>query len=112
MAHITMCAATYYGQCHVRVWDLRALTLGLKTNEVPEIIMGGLPLGYLVVRFRLHCMHEIRELDGILNEENGDVVPDNVPNTLLRIELGGKATNVADGILSHRCQQSEKYVRP
>ena len=38
---------------------------------------------------------EVRKLDGVLNEEDGDVVADEVPVAFLGVELHCKATNVA-----------------
>lgn len=38
-------------------------------DEVPEIIMRRLGLRYLVVRFGLHSMNEVRELDRFLDEK-------------------------------------------
>ena len=69
--------------------------------------MGSLPLGYLVVRLGLHCVYKVWELDGVLDEEHRYVVPDNIPDTFLRVKLGGEATNITDGILLHRRQQNE-----
>lgn len=55
------------------------LTFGLKTNKVPEVIVCRLALGDFIVRFRLNGMYNIWEFDGILNEEDGNVVSDQVP---------------------------------
>ncbi len=40
-------------------------------------------------------MDEVRELDRILNEEDGNVVADDVPVAALRIQLHGKPADVA-----------------
>ena len=89
----------------------RLLTLRLEANEVPEIIVCGLPLRYLIVRLGFYSMDEVRKLDGILNEEDWNVVPDNVPDTLLGVELGGEATNITNSILS-RCHQLHERCMP
>ena len=60
--------------------------------------MRGLRLRKVAVRLLLGGMHEIRELDGILNEENGDVVAHQIPVALAGIELDGKAAYVAHHI--------------
>lgn len=39
---------------------------------------------------------EVGELHGVLDKEDGDVVADNVPVTLFRVELYGEATDIAD----------------
>lgn len=64
--------------------------LGMERHEVPGIVVGGLGLGNLLVRFRFDGMDEVDELDGIclsaeysdlfrvltLDEEDGNVVSD------------------------------------
>ena len=47
---------------------------------------------------RLGSMDKVRKLDRILNEENGDIIPNYVPIPFICIELDGKAADVADGI--------------
>src|ERR1700712_1356482 len=44
---------------------------------------------------RVVRVHEVRELDGIADKEYGPVNPDNVPVTLLRVELDSKPAWVA-----------------
>lgn len=61
--------------------------------------MGTLALRHLIMRLRLDGMDDVGELDGVLNEEDWDVVTDEVPVTFLRIELDGEASNVTDGVL-------------
>ena len=43
----------------------------------------------------LHGMHQIGELDGVLDEEHRDVVADEIPVALTRVELDGEPTHVA-----------------
>jgi hypothetical protein len=50
----------------------------LATKEVPCGVVCSCALGYLPIRLRLDGVDEIREENGILNEENGDIVSDNV----------------------------------
>ena len=66
--------------------------------------MSTLTLGNLVVRLGFHRMNEVRELDSILDKEDWDVVADEIPVALLRIELGREASNIADSILG--CNRS------
>ena len=68
---------------------------GHKGNEVPEVVMCSLSLREFSVGLRLGRMNQIRKLDRILNEEYRNVVPNNVPVSLLRIELYGKPSNVS-----------------
>ena len=56
-------------------------------DEVPERIMRRGRLGNLIVRLGLHGMDEVRKLDRILNEEDGDVVADEIPDALVRVEF-------------------------
>jgi hypothetical protein len=51
--------------------------------------------------FRFNSMNEIGELDRFLYEENGNIIPDQIPISFGRVKLGGKAANVSDGILNH-----------
>lgn len=50
----------------------------LLTEEVPSRIVCGSSLGDLVVAAGLDGVNEIREQDGILDEENGDVISNNI----------------------------------
>lgn len=50
----------------------------LLTEEVPRGVMRGSSLRDLTVATRLNGVDQIRELDGILDEENGNVVSNNI----------------------------------
>ena len=50
------------------------------------------------MRLRLHSVDDIGEFDGLLNEEHGNIVSNDIPVALLSVKLDGKATNVTDGI--------------
>jgi hypothetical protein len=50
----------------------------LLAEEIPRAVMSSSSLRDLIVRPRLDCMNEVWELDGILDEEDGDVVADDV----------------------------------
>ena len=58
--------------------------LGHQPHEVPERVVRGGRLRKAAVRLRLHGMDEIRKLDRILDEEDGNVVADEVPVALRR----------------------------
>jgi hypothetical protein len=51
---------------------------GLLAKEVPGRIVGCCCLGNLAVLLWLDRMDEIRELDSILDKEDGNVVADNI----------------------------------
>jgi hypothetical protein len=72
--------------------------LGVEELEIPEVVVRRLSLRYLVVRFRLSSMDNIRELHGVLDEEDRDVVADDIPVALLGVEFDGKASNITDRV--------------
>lgn len=53
--------------------------LRVKVLEIPEVVVGGLCLGDLIVRFGFGSMHKIGEFKGVLNKENWNVVSDDIP---------------------------------
>ena len=69
--------------------------LGHQGHEVPEGVVRGLRLRPALVLFLLDRVHQIRELDRVLDEEHRHVVADQVPVALVGVELGGEATHVA-----------------
>lgn len=62
--------------------------------------MRALALRNLVVGFRLHGMNDIREFHGVLDEEDGDVVPDNVPVALISVKFHCETADITNSILS------------
>jgi hypothetical protein len=66
--------------------------------EVPEVVVRRLCLRDLAVRLGLSGVDNIRELHGVLNEKDGDVVANNVPVALLCVELDGKTANITDSV--------------
>ena len=52
----------------------------------------------LVVRLRLDGVDQVRELDGVLDEEDRDVVADEIEDAFLGVELDGEAADVAGGV--------------
>jgi len=75
------------------------LTFGLKTNEIPEIIVSRLALRYFIVRLGFDGMDDVGELDSILNEENRNIVGYKVPISFVGVKLHGKAANISNSIL-------------
>ncbi len=67
--------------------------------------MGALRLGDLAVRLGLGRMDEVRELDPVLDEEDGDVVADEVPVALVGVELHGEPPDVPGSV--RRAARSE-----
>jgi hypothetical protein len=57
--------------------------LGRQADEVPEIIVGRLRLRKRPVGFLLGGMDQVRKLDGVLDEEDRDVVADEIPVAFL-----------------------------
>lgn len=72
--------------------------LGLQGHEVPQRVVRRLGLRNLVVRFGFHRVHEVGELDAVLNEEHREVVAHQVVIALFGIELGGEAAYVSHGV--------------
>ena len=56
-------------------------------DEIPEIVMRGLRLRESAIRLFLYRMDEVRELDWILDEEDGNIIADNVPIALFGIKF-------------------------
>lgn len=48
---------------------------------------------------RLDGVNKVGELDGILNEKDGNIIPNNIPVTLLCVKFDCKPSNVADRVL-------------
>jgi hypothetical protein len=44
-------------------------------------------------------MNKVRELDRFLYEEDGDIVPDDIPIAFLSVKLGGETANISNGVL-------------
>ena len=78
IVHITMC-----------------VDFGHQRDEVPEVVVRRLRLREAAVGLLLHGVDEVGELDRVLDEEDRDVVADEVPVALLRVELHGEAAHVA-----------------
>ena len=64
-------------------------------DEVPEVVVRRLGLREAAVRGRLGRMDQVGELDGVLDEEDRDVVAHQVPVAFLGVELHRKAPHVA-----------------
>jgi len=66
--------------------------------KVPEVVVSRLGLGNLAVRLWFACVNDIRKFDGILDEEDGNVVAHDVPVALLCVELDSKAAYITNGV--------------
>lgn len=73
--------------------------------------MGTLALRHIIVRLRLHSVNEVREFNGILNEENGNVISDDVPVAFFSIELDRKPSDIANGVLHATGEFNRLYAR-
>ena len=47
----------------------------------------------------LYGVNKVRELDGILDKKHRNIIPDDVPVALLRVEFDRKPSNIANRIL-------------
>src|ERR1035437_6625296 len=71
---------------------------GRERDEIPECVVGACRLRKAAVGLHLYRMDEVGEFDGILDEENRDVVADQVPVAFLGVKLDGKSTYVTRGV--------------
>jgi len=80
-------------QPHYHMGQLRGVD-----DKVPEGIMGRRGLGNFIVWFWLDGVDYVRELDPVLDKEDGDVVGHQVIVTVLGVEFCSKAADVPNGI--------------
>src|SRR5450759_2171752 len=80
-------------------------------NEIPERVVRGRRLRKAAVGFHLYGMDEVGKFDGILDEENRDVVADQVPVSFLGVKLDGKPAYVTRGIDRTRAACDSRYAR-
>jgi hypothetical protein len=66
--------------------------------EVPEVVVSCLCLRHLAVWLRLSSMNYIGKLHGILNEEDGDVVANDIPVALFGVKLDSETSNITHGV--------------
>jgi len=71
---------------------------GNQRNEVPKVVVSCLSLGHLLVGLGLDGVNQIGELDGVLDEEDGNVVTNDVKVALISVKFDGKSSNVSDSI--------------
>src|SRR5665811_2357996 len=79
-------------------------------NEIPECVVSGCRLRKAAVGFHFYGMDEVGEFDGILNEENRDIVADQVPVAFLGVKLDGKSAYVTRGIYRTRAACDGRYT--
>ncbi len=72
--------------------------LRLERNIIPEGIMRALALRNSPVRLGFYGVNKIGKLVCVLNKEDRGVVPDQIKNALVGIELSGEAANIAHRI--------------
>ena len=70
--------------------------------------MGRLRLREATVRLLLGGMDQVGELDRVLDEEHRDVVADEIPVALLRVELDREAAYVARRIRRPCCRRPSR----
>ena len=70
-------------------------SFGVQVREVPDIVVCSLSLRNFNIWFRLRGVDQVCELDGVLNEEDWDVIADDIPIALLGVELDGKPPHVS-----------------
>ena len=60
--------------------------------------MSTLSLRDLGIWLRLDCVDDVWEFDRVLDEEDRYIVANNIPITLISVELHGEATDISDGV--------------
>src|SRR5208282_4056489 len=68
---------------------------GHQGNEIPKGVVCGSSLRKSAVGFDLHGMNQVRELHGILDKKDGNIIPDQIEVTLRCIELDRESSYVA-----------------
>ena len=76
---------------HITMW----VASGISEMKSQKLSCADWACGKPTVRLLLHGVDEVGELDRVLDEEDRDVVADEVPVALLRVELHGEAADVA-----------------
>src|SRR5512141_1450259 len=79
-------------------------------NEIPEGVVRGRRLRKAAVGFHFYRMDEVGEFDGILDEENRDVVADQVPIAFLSVKLNRKSAHVTRGIYRTSAAGDGRYA--
>ena len=99
----------------LRLRDLPTVNMDLLPSMFDRLKSRRFVYLYLVVWLRLRCMDYIGEFHRILDEENGDVVPDDVPVPFLGVELDCEAAHITDGIrassAAEDCRESHEDGR-
>src|SRR5450759_79840 len=78
-------------------------------NEIPECIVRGCRLRKAAVGLHFYGMDQVWEFDGILDEEDRDVVADQVPVAFLCVDLDRKSAYVTRGINRARAACHSRY---
>src|SRR5665811_1091982 len=79
-------------------------------NEIPERVVRARRLRKTAVGFHLDGMDEVGEFNGVLDEENRNVVADQVPVALLGVKLDGKPAYVTRRIDRTRAACDGRYT--
>src|SRR5512140_2064049 len=79
-------------------------------NEIPERVVRGCRLRKAAVRLHLDGMNEVGKFDGVLDEEDRDVVADQVPVAFLGVKLDCKPAYVTRGVDRTRTACDSRYA--
>jgi hypothetical protein len=72
--------------------------LRMQVLEIPEIVMSALGLRDLRVGLGLASVNNDWEFYGVLDKENGNIISDEIPGSLLGVEFGCKPAHIANSI--------------
>src|ERR1035437_7791967 len=79
-------------------------------NVIPEGVVGGCRLRKAAVGFHFYGVDQVGKFDGILDEENRDVVADQIPVAFLGVKLDGKPAYVTRGVHRTRAARDGRYT--
>jgi len=92
--------------------DTHEERIGSQRQPIVERVVSSLGLRKVKLRFRFGGVDEIDELNTILHEEDRNVVSDDIPVSLLSVELDSKSSNFTSGfgstVRSENCRESSE----
>ena len=84
-------------------------TFRLKPDKIPKVVVSALTLRNIILRLGLHSMNDIGKFNGILNKEHRNIVTDEVPDSLVGVELDCKPSNIANSVLEQVVSMLKTY---
>ena len=92
---------------HISIW----VVSGISDAKSQNVSCADAACGIAAISFHLHGVDKIGKFDGVLDEEHRNVVADEIPVSLLGVELHGKAADVARRIDGSRATGNRREPR-